>query len=145
MTINTRDFGKIEILESEILEFKLPILGFEAYTKFVMLYDDEMGQALCWLQSVSDADVCFILADPALADESYCPALPAEALCALQLQPKDAVYRVLTVIPQNPQDATVNLKSPVVINPHKKLAGQVVLEDNYPLKAMLMPQEDTTC
>lgn len=137
MTIETRDFGSIDISESGILEFELPILGFEDQKKYVILYDDEMGASLAWLQSVDKKEVCFIIIDPSIIMPSYSPAISAEVLSALKMNIDEAALRCLLVIPQNASDATVNLKSPLVINPSKKLAAQVVLEEDYPIRASL--------
>lgn len=139
MTIETRDFGSIEISEEGILTFRLPILGFEKEEQFVILYDDEVGDSLAWLQSVNSRDVCFIIIDPSLLLEAYAPAItPAvlETLGSGSAQ-QDIVFRCLVVIPKQAGDATVNLKSPLVINPAKKLAAQVILDEDYPIRAPL--------
>lgn len=44
----------------------------------------------------------------------------------------------LVVVKDDPQDATINLKAPVVINTNKKLAKQIILEDDiYKVKTPL--------
>ena len=138
MTIDTRDFGKIDVSADGILTFKLPILGFEDQTQFIILYDDEMGDALGWLQSVEERDVCFIMMDPHTVFHGYTPALSSDTLALLELDAQaDAVFRSLVVVPAQADTATVNLKSPLVINPAKRLAAQVVLEQDYPIRAPL--------
>ncbi len=138
MTIETRDFGKIDISEDGILTFELPILGFEAQKQFVILYDDELGDALGWLQSVDDKDVCFIIMDPHTVFDGYAPKIAPDILSKLKLAAQaDAVFRSLVVVPAQTGIATVNLKSPLVINPAKKLAAQVVLDQDYPVRASL--------
>ncbi len=138
MTIETRDFGNIDISEDGILTFKLPILGFEAQERFVILYDDELGDALGWLQSIDDKDVCFIIIDPHTVFENYAPSITPAILSKLGLSAQaDAVLRSLVVVPAQTGIATVNLKSPLVINPVEKLAAQVVLEQDYPVRALL--------
>lgn len=138
MTIETRDFGNIDISENGILTFKLPILGFEAQKRFVILYDDEMGDALGWLQSVDDRDVCFIIMDPHMVFETYAPSVAPGVLAKLELSSQeDAVLRNLVVVPAQTGEATVNLKSPLVINPAKKLAAQVILDQDYAVRAPL--------
>lgn len=135
MTIATRDFGNIEISEDGILTFKLPILGFEAQKQFVILYDDEMGDALGWLQSVDDRDVCFIIIDPHTVFDTYKPNVAPNVLNKLELSTQeDAVFRNLVVVPTQTGEATVNLKSPIVINPTKKLAAQVILDQDYSVR-----------
>lgn len=135
MIIETRDFGKMDICEQGILEFKLPILGFENQKQFVILYDDEMGDSFAWLQSVTDKNTCFIIIDPAIVFEDYRPELPADILKKLEVSSNDAALRCLMVVPNDISAATVNLKSPLIINPTKKLAAQVVLDADYPIRA----------
>lgn len=138
MIIETRDFGKIDISEDGILTFKLPILGFEAQKRFVILYDDELGDALGWLQSVDNRDVCFIIIDPHTVFDTYAPSVAPGVLARLGLATQEeAVFRSLVVVPTQTSEATVNLKSPLVINPAKKLAAQVVLDQDYPVRTPL--------
>ena len=138
MTIATRDFGNIDISEDGILTFTLPILGFEDQKQFVILYDDEMGDALGWLQSIDNRDVCFIIIDPHTVFDTYKPSVASSVLNKLELsKQEDAVLRNLVVIPSQTGEATVNLKSPIVINPAKKLAAQVVLEQDYSVRTPL--------
>ena len=45
-------FGILEIEERNIITFKQPIFGFEEYTQFVLVNDSNMGNGICWLQSI---------------------------------------------------------------------------------------------
>lgn len=137
MNINTRDFGSMEIDENSILSFKLPILGFEQFRDFVILYDGEVGDEVAWLQSVESSDVCFVIIDPTRFIPDYAPALPQDILKKLELSEKNAALRCLMVVRNGIENATINLKSPIVINPEKKAAGQVVLDEDYPVRAAL--------
>lgn len=137
MTIETRDFGRIEVSEDGILEFVQPILGFEEQKKFIILYDDEMGDAMAWLQSIDDKDTCFIIMDPGCLIANYNPKISDEVLKELSLKEDEVVFRCLLVVPADINDASINLKSPLVINPAKKCASQVVLEENLPIRARL--------
>lgn len=139
MKIETRDFGEIEIDPEEVLEFRSPIFGFENLKRFALLYDDSVQGPFAFLQSLEEPKVCFILVDPTVAEARYAPVLPAETQKLLGFsEGEQAVWRAITVIPQNFADATVNLKSPIVINPSQKCAAQVILDADYPLRARLM-------
>lgn len=140
MLITTRDFGKLDINEDEILEFVDPIFGFEELKRYVLLSDDEAGQGLLWLQSLEKPDTCFILLDPQEVGIDYKPELPDYALKDLQIKDEFAV-RLIAVVPQNFKDTTVNLKSPVIINMAQKVAGQVIIEADYPLRMRLFEEE----
>ena len=144
MKIETRDFGEMEIDPEEVVEFISPIYGFESLRRFVLLYDDNIPP-FTWLQSIEEPRVCFIMVDPAIAAKDYAPQLPEDTKKLLQIEKtEDTVWRALTVIPHNFADSTMNLKSPVVINPANKCAAQIILEADYPFKAPLMG-EDKSC
>ena len=136
MKIETRDFGTIEIDEKDVLTFRQPIYGFEQLTKYVILTDEEMRQDFIWLQSLEDADTCFILADPSLLDIEYHPVFPSR-LREL-LGEGDGICWCIVTIPAKFEKATVNLKSPVVVNPAQMCAAQVILEGDYPIRQPLM-------
>lgn len=151
MKIETRNFGEMEISEEELLEFVLPILGFEELRRFAVLFDREIGGAFAWLQSVEDPDICFVMMDPALLFEEYHPTLPLGLRQTLHAaDDADLVLRCLVVLPSgegaDPNNATANLKSPLVINPATHMAAQTVLEGNYPLRAKLLQRgEAASC
>ena len=137
MEIMTRDFGPMNIDENSILKFALPILGFEAYRDFVILYDYEIGDEIAWLQSIENSDICFVMIEPTRFIPSYAPELPADILKKLDVSADEAALRCLMVVRNGIEDATINLKSPLIINPAKKLAGQVILDEDYPVRATL--------
>ena len=60
MKIETRDFGILDIEENNIITFKQPLFGFEEYTQYVLVNDSNMGNGICWLQSIEQKNVCFI-------------------------------------------------------------------------------------
>lgn len=135
-TIDTRDFGRMELDESEFIDFRSPIYGYEQLKRFALLSDDEAGEGLVWLQSVDRPEVCFILLDPEALGLEYEPALPEETSGLLALE-GDPVYQLIAVVPQDFKDTTVNLKSPIVINPANRFAAQVILEADYPIRMPL--------
>ena len=71
MKLSTRDFGVVEVEESEIVTFTGPIFGFESYRRFVFLYQEDVSEHFIWLQSVENPDLCFILVQPSLVMEPY--------------------------------------------------------------------------
>jgi Uncharacterized protein conserved in bacteria len=136
MKISTRDFGEVEIKEENIYHFSQPIYGFEEVSDYITLYDKEFGDGIVWLQAVKNRELCFIMIDPATLSSDYHPELPegSESL----LGEGDLFCWALAVIPQSVKDATVNLKSPVFINPQNHLAAQIILDEDYPVRFPLM-------
>lgn len=134
MRIETRDFGEIEVGEKEIVTFFQPVYGFESLTRYVFLHDESLGEQFAWLQSVENADVCFILANPSLVDPAYAPRIPAEFVGELD---GEYMWWLVAVIPEQLEKATVNLKSPIVVNFERGLAAQVILDEDLPIHSPL--------
>ncbi len=144
MTILTRDFGEMELDSKAALEFRAPVLGFEDLRRFVVLSDDEAGPGLMWLQSLEKQDVCFIMLDPQEIGLDYAPEISREDAELLDLK-EAPVVRVLAVVPPNFMDTTVNLKSPILINPARRWGAQVVLDADYPIRMRLFGGEESAC
>lgn len=145
-TIDTRDFGRMELDENEFIDFRSPIYGYEHLKRFALLSDDEAGEGLVWLQSVDQPDVCFILIGPEVLGIEYEPVLPEEASTLLALEGSSPVYQLITVVPEDFKNTTVNLKSPIVINPANRFAAQVILDTDYPIRMPLFAgKEDEGC
>ena len=134
MKINTRDFGEVEITQNDIISFDNKIFGFEEYTDFVMLYDDEFDGEYVWLQSTENSELCFIMANPKLISD-YNPEYKAEAVNALG--EGNLEHWVMMVVKDDIKESTVNLKSPVIINTDNHKAMQLILEANLPIRHKL--------
>lgn len=132
MKIKTRDFGEVELSEDDVYHFTQPLFGFEDYTDFAVLHDREIGDDIVWLQSVQNPGLCFIMMDPSKLLPDYRPVLP---VCSYELLGEgDCFYWAVAVIPQNIKESTVNLKSPVFLNPNGHRAAQIMLEGDYPVR-----------
>ena len=135
MKISTRDFGKIDVDESQIYHFTQPIFGFEEYREFATLEDEEIGESILWLQSTQNEMLCFILVDPS-GISGFEPVLP-EGSDKL-IGNNDCFCWVITVVGENVRDSTVNLKSPIFLNPITHQAAQIMLENDYPVRYPFM-------
>lgn len=135
MKIKTRDFGIIDILQQDIITFKEPILGFDD-TEYTIITVDEIGSNFIFLQSTKNEDVCFILVNPTIYSYEYSPdILPCHKKELNIINDSDMVLWNIGVIYDDFKKSTVNLKSPILININEKLASQIILEENYPLKS----------
>ena len=135
MKIETRDFGIIEMKDNNIITFKQPIYGFEEYTQYVLVTDSNMGNGICWLQSIEQKSVCFILMNPLQVKKDYAPVVMQDVLITLQATPKDDLdCWVIAVIGETFRQSTVNMKSPIIINHKRNLAMQVILDQDYPIR-----------
>ena len=135
MKLQTRDLGEIEISEQDIVTFTGPIFGFEQYRRFVFLYEEEISEHFIWLQSVEEPGLCFILVQP---DQ-----LPQEA--ASLLGEGDYMCWLMATIRDPFPQSTVNLKSPIVVNPELRQAAQFVLEGSLPIRHPLLREGAASC
>lgn len=139
MMIDTRDFGQMDVLEEDIVTFAQPLYGFDDLRKYIFIYEPTISEHFIWLQSVEEKDICFILIDPELVVDSYRPELPE--FVKKQLGDEDYMCWLLVVVAEVFEKSTVNLKSPIVVNPTQKRAMQVILEADLPIRHPLIAKE----
>lgn len=139
MKLNTRDFGEIEIDEKDLITFTSPIYGFEHYKRFAFLYHKEISEHFIWLQSVEEQALCFLLVEPELVSDHYRPKLPGEA--TRLIGEGDCMCWLMASIREPFAKSTVNLKSPIVVNPQRHLAAQFILEEDFPIRYPLFREE----
>lgn len=140
MLVKTRDFGDVEVQQQDVITFVQPIFGFEGYTTFVLLRQDDPDIRFSWLQSTEDASVCFLTADPREILSGYEVSVKKEE--AEQLGEGELLYLVLAAIRNPYYESTVNLKSPIALNPRTGRAMQVILDADYPIRHLLIPQKE---
>jgi flagellar assembly factor FliW len=135
MNIDTTRFGKIEIRESELIVMKGSILGFEHLKRFVLLVHDEKTP-LCWLQSIEDPALAFVVVNPRIIKLDYNPVVDEGELKFLDItNSDDLVLLAIVTVRSHPLRVTANLRAPILINAANRTANQVVLDDpDYPIQ-----------
>lgn len=128
MKINTSRFGEVEVDDDLIFNFIEPILGYEHLSKFILL-DHTPDSPFKWLQSAEDPNVAFPITFPAFFGIDYQFVLPEEKAKKLELTNAENLLSFnIACVPQgNPQNATVNLVGPIVVNMVNKKSMQIVL------------------
>ncbi len=128
MELNTVRFGKIEIEESRIFDFVLPIIGFDKQRKFVIL-EPNKDALFKWLQSIEDPALAFPIISVAALEFDYTIDLSDTVLEKLGISNIESVLVMnITSIPQdNPKGTTINLLAPLIFNVDNNTAGQIVL------------------
>lgn len=132
MIYKTRDFGEREIPDSKVIVFKQPIFGFEDYTRYTLIFDEEIGEQIVWLQSLEEPGLCFLLFNPSTFNNFYKPEISEED--EKLLGAGDYACWTVLALKENFNDSTVNLKSPVIINTTSGIAAQIILEQAYPVR-----------
>ncbi len=137
MKIKTRMFGEIEIEEEKVIHFADGIIGYPDCKNFTLIFDEEKGRrkSICWLQSVDEPVFALPVLDPLLIKEDYNPAVEDELLHVLgDLKEENTFVLVTVTVPEQIEDLSINLKAPIVINVDERLASQIIVEENYPVK-----------
>ena len=137
-TIETRFHGTITIQESDILTLDYEILGFIGERQFVLL-PHRSDSPFLYLQSLSTPGLAFICIDPLLKVPDY--ELPVEEIPDLGNPTDWAILCLCTV--GNGHNASMNLKSPLIINRQTRHGGQFVLSLPYSLQYPLFPSVGT--
>lgn len=133
--INSRDFGETEVSENSVFDFPNGLFAFEEDKSFALLSPLGEDTYPMWLQSTVRKDLCFIVFDPSLIDESYNIILNESEKNILNVKAGDDVRcLVIAKVPEDFRKTTVNMKSPIVINPANKTALQVILPLEYPFR-----------
>ncbi|MBI4230821.1 MAG: flagellar assembly protein FliW [Planctomycetes bacterium] len=105
------------------------LLGLESIRRFVLV-DQPGGGPLQGLQAVEEPALAFIVADPLLFFADYRIPVRAEDLAPIDLtDPSQGKVLVILWVPDDPTLATANLQGPLVLNPERGLARQLVLAD----------------
>jgi flagellar assembly factor FliW len=120
-----------------------PMLGFPQHNRFGLARLDEAG-AVCDLRSLDDPELRFVVVPPGLFFADYAPEISATTAEQLGARSTDDLLALVVVtLGEGLEGATANLLAPVLLNPHERLAAQVVLDDtNLPLRAPLVPSDD---
>lgn len=140
MEIETRDLGRVEIDESEIIKFPQGIPGFIDKYNYVLLNFDKDSPFVV-LQSVDEVNLAFITINPWLIVNDYSLDLSDSILKLLDIKDKeDVTVLVLVTIRDSYENMTLNLSAPLVINVKTKLAKQFINENDYPLRYKVFPQ-----
>ncbi len=130
MIVTTTRFGEQEIEEGKVITLSGGMLGFSE-RRFIILSPDQ-GGLFNWFQSVDNPDLAFVVVDPAQFVPGYQVKLTGEERDRLLLEAGEEVVMlcVVTMAP-DPRQITVNLQGPIVINPSRLTAMQLVMGENH--------------
>lgn len=138
MEITSKFFGVTPIHPDTIVTMIQPIYGFEAAKSYTIITDQELGHSILWFQSLEYVDTCFILANPEAFSLKKPRSLSSDVLELFQVSSIDELdFAYIINIKDSLETATVNLKSPIVFNPVTKMAAQVILNEDLPLRERL--------
>ncbi len=127
MTITTKNFGEIEIIDEKIITFEKGIPGFNDLSKYIIINDEDETSPFCWLQSIEEPELAFVLVNPFLVYPDYKPNLPEAEIEKLgEATPEDYSVLAIVKVPEEIEKMTANLMAPIVINLKTKKGKQVI-------------------
>lgn len=128
-SISSLVLGDLEVTSDVVMAFPTPIFGFPSHDEYALLPATREG--LWWMQSMKDAGVTFLLADPFVLDPTYGVDLGDSERVALHIeQPADAFGLVMLTLPTDGgAGATANFRAPIVFNLARRTGMQVVSRD----------------
>ena len=137
--LSTSNFGNLSIEKENIITFEQGLLGFEELKQFAIIAVEECLPFEC-LVSLEDPMVAFPILNPTLFFSDYKPSLSKDDLVLLDIKKeKDVEMFCIVTLGKKPEDVTLNLKGPILINMKNKMGKQVVLiEDYYSLSQQLI-------
>lgn len=139
MILKTAKFGEVEIQEDLVFDFIEPILGYEHLKKFALV-DHMPDSPFKWLQSIEDENVALPVTMPSFFNIKYEFTIPDDKAEKLDIKaPEDVlILNVVNVPNGRPQDTTINLIGPIIVNVNNKKAMQLVLVNtNYSVRHKL--------
>lgn len=144
MKVKTKFYGEVEVAAEEIIHFPAGLPGFETEKEFIYLQSED--SVFGCLQSCQHPETAFIVLSPFTVCPDYDFEL-AEAKreeLAIKSLEEVLVLAIVTIPPEKPEEATVNLYAPLIINTTVKKGMQVILSDSgYPLRFKIWAKEGT--
>jgi flagellar assembly factor FliW len=121
--------GPLEIRPETVINFPAGLPGFAGLRNFALV--ETQRDELVWLQSVDDAELTFLLADPFAVVPGFAVDIPVADLACLDAASREPALLVLTVVQlDGGQPVSANLQSPIVIDRERRVGRQVVLPDS---------------
>ena len=118
-------------VEEKAFEFTPGMYGFPDVKSFVVADIPGGGDLIKSMVALDRPGVGFTLVFPFAFFSDYAPDIPDEDIRDLGAEkPEDVLVMVIANVPDRFKDTTVNLKAPIVFNPHTRKARQVILQDD---------------
>jgi flagellar assembly factor FliW len=139
MKIATKFHGTREYKEEDILNFKKGLPGFEQLKKYI-LFPVENNEIFSILQSIEDESIGLVVTSPFEIVKNYEFKLDDNLIEKLAIkEPEDVLVMSTVTLSSKPENITVNLKAPIIINIKEKLGEQIILEkEQYKIKHPLI-------
>lgn len=126
ITVRSTRFGEFEVPASTVIEFPRGIIGFPNQRRYIML---EHKEPFCWLQSVDEPSLAFVVIDGMGLGEHYDRKIPLmDPHCDFRADDEFAILLIVTVR-SDPSETTANVKAPIFVNMRNRRGVQVIYDD----------------
>ena len=128
------------MIEPELVELTVSggLAGFPLSERYALV--EVPDSPLFLLRSLDVTGLEFVVVPPALFFPGYAPEIDDASAARLGLvDAEDALLLVVLTVTDDARTATANLLAPVVLNQRTRAAAQVVLAEDWPLRAPLRP------
>jgi flagellar assembly factor FliW len=142
MLLKTKAFGEIEVSELQRITFEKGLFGFEDINTYFLL-DSEKDSPFFWLQAENVPEIAFVLIDPLFAKNDYVLDVDPKDVEELGINDdKDTLVFSIVTIYDKPEDITVNLLGPILINKKTRKALQIINQRDYSVKHPLFEKKE---
>lgn len=138
MEIKTKYHGIRHYEQSDIINFKKGLPGFENLHKFILFEADE-NEIFSVLHSVENEEIGLVVLSPFMFKDDYEFKIPEDSVKELEVNSQEdlAVFCTVT-LSSDIKKVTSNIKAPIIINIKDKKGEQIILQDEsldikYPL------------
>ena len=108
------------------MRLPMGLLGFEQIKNYVLV-SNPGEEPFAWLRVEDNTALAFVVVDPFVIMPDYQPDIPAADVEFLGLKQVEDALLLAIVTVKGTNQATVNLKGPLVINRHTRIGKQVIL------------------
>ena len=123
-------YDNLVFSEEDIIIFEDGIPGFENNKKFVIVRNENYAP-FEWLVCVDGTKLRFAMLNPMIAYPEYSPNISRAQVEGLNLDnPDDVLVYSFVTVAANPNESTLNLMAPVLINTKEKRGRQIILENS---------------
>ncbi len=133
-----KGLGPVGVQADKVVTFPEGLYGFEGLRRFILLLSRE-DSPWCYVQSLDDETVCFVAVPPDRVFQDYAPEIPAAELARLGLGGGECLLLLLVSLLPDGRLA-VNTRAPLVIDPERRLAAQIILPDERLPVRFILPR-----